>query len=233
MAKGQDFEREICTELSIWFSRGIRDDIFWRTAGSGARATQRAKKGKTTSNSYADVTSTHPYGNALLEKFVISIKRGYTAKKNKKSLSCLSILDMIDKPDKFKTKPLLVNWWEEINRDIENSKSPYKEGLIICRRDRRLNLIIMSRKTFLEIRKQKPCIYPPYNSGCNLFAFGIDVQIMLLNHFFYWCDPELLGAKKFIRKFGQKPFESWIKPGPYPSLTKSYFDELKKAVNII
>lgn len=232
MAKGQDFEREICTDLSIWFSRGIRDDIFWRTAGSGARATQRAKKGKTTSNNYADVTSTHPYGNALLEKFVISIKRGYTAKKNKKSLNCLSLLDMIDKPDRFKTKPLLVQWWEELERDIKNSQSS-KKGLIICRRDRRQKLIIMGRETFLEIDRQKPCMFPPYNSGCWLMAHGLNVQVMQLDNFFYWCNPEFLGAKRFIRKFGQKPFDSWIKPGPYPSLTKIYFDELKKAVNVV
>jgi len=43
MAKGSSFEREICTILSKWWTNNERDDVFWRTAGSGARATTRSK----------------------------------------------------------------------------------------------------------------------------------------------------------------------------------------------
>lgn len=44
--KGSVFEREICKALGRWWTDGERDDIFWRTAGSGARATCRLERGK-------------------------------------------------------------------------------------------------------------------------------------------------------------------------------------------
>jgi len=47
MAKGSQNEREKSREWSLWFSEGKREDLFWRT-NSGAMATQRGKKGKTT-----------------------------------------------------------------------------------------------------------------------------------------------------------------------------------------
>ena len=38
-AKGAEFERQVCKRLSMWISRGKRDDLFWRSAMSGGRAT--------------------------------------------------------------------------------------------------------------------------------------------------------------------------------------------------
>ena len=38
-AKGAEFERQVCKRLSMWISRGTRDDLFWRSAMSGGRAT--------------------------------------------------------------------------------------------------------------------------------------------------------------------------------------------------
>lgn len=230
--KGQIFERKLCKELSIWWSKGIRDDIFWRTAGSGARATQRAKKGQETFLNYGDVTATHPIAKILIDKFVISLKRGYTGKKNTKNLNCLSLLDLIDKPEKLKTKPVLVQWWEELQQDIKISKAN-KQGLIVCRRDRRQSIIIMSRETFKHIEAKKPCIYPLYNSGCWLQAHGLNLQIMKLDNFFFWCQPELLGAKYFIRKLGNKISKDWIEPGPFPNMAKEYYDALNKAICIV
>jgi len=38
-AKGAEFERSVCKRLSMWISKGKRDDLFWRSAMSGGRAT--------------------------------------------------------------------------------------------------------------------------------------------------------------------------------------------------
>lgn len=38
-AKGAGFERKICKILSLWVSNGKSQDLFWRTAMSGGRAT--------------------------------------------------------------------------------------------------------------------------------------------------------------------------------------------------
>jgi len=43
--KGNTFERDICKLLSEW-AGGNGDTLFWRTASSGGRFTQHAKKGK-------------------------------------------------------------------------------------------------------------------------------------------------------------------------------------------
>ena len=58
--KGSAFEREISKRLSIWWSHGKSDNLFWRTQSSGGRATQRLKKGLSTGNQGGDVTSSDP-----------------------------------------------------------------------------------------------------------------------------------------------------------------------------
>lgn len=43
-AKGASFERMVCKRLSLWLSVGERDDLFWRSAMSGGRATLRLRQ---------------------------------------------------------------------------------------------------------------------------------------------------------------------------------------------
>lgn len=77
-SKGSCFERDICRQLSLWWTDGKRDDVFWRTAGSGARATNRFRRGnRSTYGQCGDVTATDPIGEALLKFFTIEIKKGY------------------------------------------------------------------------------------------------------------------------------------------------------------
>ena len=38
-AKGSSFERAVCKRLSLWLSNGERDNLLWRSAMSGGRAT--------------------------------------------------------------------------------------------------------------------------------------------------------------------------------------------------
>lgn len=78
MAKGGEYERDISRFLSLWWTRGERDDIFWRTSASGARATARAAKFKKTKYDYGDITFTDPIAKLMLDLMVIEAKRGYT-----------------------------------------------------------------------------------------------------------------------------------------------------------
>lgn len=73
-AKGSQFEREICKKLSLWVSEGKSDDLFWRSAMSGGRATVRAKKGEKTKSGHGDITAVTPEGHLLTDKFVIECK---------------------------------------------------------------------------------------------------------------------------------------------------------------
>lgn len=76
MAKGGDFEREICKKLSAWWTYDDRDDVFWRSSQSGGRATVRFRKGKRTAGSYGDITALDPIGEPLMQLFTIELKRG-------------------------------------------------------------------------------------------------------------------------------------------------------------
>jgi hypothetical protein len=109
--KGSAFERKICKELSLWWSDGKRDDVFWRTAGSGSRATVRAKTNQTTHNSHGDIGAVDPFGAALVDVFVFSLKNGY------KDTHASGLLD---KP-RLDKKYELEKWIEEISNCCEKA----------------------------------------------------------------------------------------------------------------
>lgn len=73
-SKGSQFEREVCKKLSEWISYDQRDDLFWRSAMSGGRATVGMKKGIVRSNQAGDITSIDPLGQKLIDTFVIECK---------------------------------------------------------------------------------------------------------------------------------------------------------------
>lgn len=73
-SKGGSFEREICQKLSKWVSYGERDDIFWRSAMSGGRATVGMKRGIKRTSQAGDITAIDPLGQKLIDKFVIECK---------------------------------------------------------------------------------------------------------------------------------------------------------------
>jgi hypothetical protein len=75
--KGSSFERELCKQFSLWISHGERDDVFWRTAGSGARATQRLKQNKQTCNSDGDICCLNAEYAWFTDKIRVEIRRGY------------------------------------------------------------------------------------------------------------------------------------------------------------
>ena len=67
----------ISKRLSLWWTHGERDDIFWRTPQSGGRATERGKKNKGTSGQYGDIQATDSIGQPLLKVCTIELKTGY------------------------------------------------------------------------------------------------------------------------------------------------------------
>lgn len=73
-AKGSSFEREICKLLSLWITRNARDDVLWRSAMSGGRATVHAKRGKQMAHVAGDICSVHPAGVPFVDKFYVELK---------------------------------------------------------------------------------------------------------------------------------------------------------------
>lgn len=73
-AKGSKFERRTCKELSLWVSHGKRDDLFWRSAMSGGRASVAFKKGKKNQTQVGDITAIDKKGEKLVQAFVVECK---------------------------------------------------------------------------------------------------------------------------------------------------------------
>jgi hypothetical protein len=135
MAKGGKFERQISRELSLWWTQdlpdGPRDDIFWRTAGSGGRATYRKTKGKSTYNSHGDIAALDPIGNDLLKVVAFELKKGY---------SFDHLHAVLDNPPDGAV-PTYIRWVEQAEISMEGANSLY--WMIITKRDRREALIII------------------------------------------------------------------------------------------
>ena len=72
--KGSRYEREICKALSRWISEGQRDDVFWRTAMSGGRATIGLRSGEVRRAQAGDVGAIDALGEQLLKHVVIDTK---------------------------------------------------------------------------------------------------------------------------------------------------------------
>lgn len=152
-SKGSDFERLICKKLSLWWTNGERDDVFWRSSGSGARAKTRSKKGMSTFGQYGDIQATDPIGQPLIDLVTIELKRGY----NK-----TTIVDMLDKPGKA-----AVQQWElffrQVDEDCRNAKS--KGWLLIHRRDRREAMVTMPKRVLSLLGFLMPLSDVPHLRG--------------------------------------------------------------------
>jgi hypothetical protein len=131
MAKGSNFEREICKLLSRWWTSGERDDVFWRSSQSGGRATQRAKSGHKTFGSYGDIAAVDPIGQPLLRYFTIELKRG-------RSHGFLG--DVLDVKGDNSRHPFVATL-RQARRSALQAGS--KTWLLICRRDRRQAMVYL------------------------------------------------------------------------------------------
>lgn len=129
-SKGNSFERFICKKLSLWFTENERDDVFFRSASSGAMATQRFKKGKNTSGQQGDITSTDSEGIKFIKKFSIELK-------SYKDFS----LDFLV----YKNKSLIHVWWEQCKSDSEREN---KNALLIIKKNNRKEIIIFEHALY-------------------------------------------------------------------------------------
>ena len=142
MKKGSAFEREICKKISLWWSEGQREDIFWRTAGSGARATQRSKNKKKTYGQYGDVQAIDPIGEPLTKLCAIEIKHGY---------SKYTFADLLEKSQNSKVKICLMQQFiEQAEKSCEEA-STYA-WIIISKRNGRTPIVILPYYLYKQIK---------------------------------------------------------------------------------
>ena len=137
--KGSRFERDICKQLSLWWSHNQTDDIFTRTASSGGRATQRSKKGKSTFGQYGDIQAADPIGQPLINLVTIECKDGYAKD---------TIAGIVDKTSRH--HPMYEKFLEQITASWAASDSRYW-WLIVRRRGRSI-MIYMPTTFFRKIQ---------------------------------------------------------------------------------
>lgn len=76
--KGSRFERQVAVSLSLWASEGKRKDMFWRSAGSGSRATLASRRGTSLRNQAGDISSLDARASILTDYFMIECKHWET-----------------------------------------------------------------------------------------------------------------------------------------------------------
>jgi len=176
MAKGSNFEREVCKQLSLWWSKDKRDDIFWRTAGSGAMAKTRSKSNRKTFGQYGDIQATDPIGQPLIDLVSIELKRGYSKS---------TFADLIDRP-KNAAEQMYESFIHQAIQDYINSSA--QSWWLIVKRDRREPIIITPfsfsiklRNAGSLIRRTSPSffLYTTFHNNSNHKLFGTTLDNFL------------------------------------------------------
>ncbi len=152
--KGSAYEREFCKKLSLWWSNGRREDIFWRTSQSGGRATTRAKKDQTTVGQYGDIAATDPIGAPLMEVVTIELKRGYPR---------ATIHDLLDKSNGA-AQQQFEKWVEQVRESARLASS--FSWMLVTKRDRRESLVWIPKSlaTKLSLQHFGGIMGPNFNS---------------------------------------------------------------------
>ena len=168
--KGPRFERELAKTMSLWMSDGKRDDLVWRTSGSGGRATMRRKTGKKTANACGDLKAEHTIAMPFFEKCTVELKVGYKD---------YSIQDLLDKPIRGKkTVRTIEDFYLQATTDASFAEIPIP--IIIMKKDSRKALIVFPRDVFDAINEffdeEFPYIYFSGNERMGeSVLFDIDV----------------------------------------------------------
>ncbi len=154
--KGSAYERLCAGTLSLWWTQDDdppNDCIFWRTSGSGARATSRSKMNKRTEGQYGDLAAINPVGKPLLDLITVEIKKGY---------SRYSLADLLDKSEHAAKQ----QWEEWISKAIRDSgRAGSFSWMIIAKRDKREALVVMPSSLLLRLCGDDPIKTPILNLG--------------------------------------------------------------------
>lgn len=144
MAKGSAYEREISKLLSLWWSGGARDDVFYRSQASGARGTVRRTR---TAGAHGDIAAVDPCGLPLTDLFTFEIKRGYSTR---------TVADLFDITPANKLT-IWETWLYKAHRDA--TKAGSAGWALITRRNLRNAALCMPRPVARALAGQ--CGYRP------------------------------------------------------------------------
>jgi hypothetical protein len=172
-AKGAQFERDICKRMSLWWTGGERDDVFWRTPQSGGRATRRGQKGQKTFGHHGDIQAIDPIGRPLLDHMIFELKCGY---------GHTSVMDLIDGSGKS-------TWdkWISGARRVSIESGSRTWALIVRRSNKKIVICVLvdSHLTFLPVTAPMPKHIQVFDVGGN----DEWLMVMEFEDFLSWADP--------------------------------------------
>lgn len=168
---GPPFERKVAKQLSLWWTAGESDAVFWRTAGSGGRATNRAKRGKATKNQSGDICAIDPVGQPFMDVFALEIKKGYA------KFTPFDSFDAI-----AKSAPMFDAWIEQAKRSMVGNCSI--SWMIIFQRNGRTPVVATPRKIAGELN-MKPCL-----PRMDLYRGDDRIAMFHLDRWLEWVHPE-------------------------------------------
>jgi len=179
MAKGADFEREICRLLSLWWSKGEDKDIFWRNRTRETKDSGKYQGG--------DIMSMKPSGLPLTDRYNIELKTGYNITKAKgRAILPWDTLDLID--GKEGGRKMLLLFWDQCWRDAKlTNRIPL---LIFKRHHHDLGLCITFRTHIGWIRISNDDFSVPNIriNGCT----SEDIILFRLSSYLEWLKPEVV-----------------------------------------
>lgn len=152
--KGYVFERRIAVLLSLWSTNGKRDDIFWRATTSGARATMRMKKGKTTSGQHSDIAATDSLGIPFTETICTELKSGYAKSGPDEFINRRWQVANKNKP---KLLPMETFFWQ-VKEAQKGGGQPY--WMLIISKDRRETVVYFPDKLMRDLRSPHGDLMP-------------------------------------------------------------------------
>lgn len=186
MGKGDNFEREMCRYLSLWWSEGERDDIFWRNR------TRITSKTKDVIQQMGDLTAVQPSGIPFIELFSVEFKVGYSKTKQGKRTKIIpwDVLDIIDgKPTGDK---VLFRFWEQTFRDAMASQ---RIPMLIFKRDHHTPCVCLDRKGIhiinrISDRLWESLLSPSITITSDLNTDNPSLCIYPVENFFSWMEPQ-------------------------------------------
>lgn len=144
--KGASWERELCVLLSRWVSNNKQDDVFWRAAMSGGRATVAFKRGGQLNAQAGDISCVHPMGHKFASLF-------YVEAKHYADLNYVGLLT---------GKGHLIEFWDETRKQ---AKQYGKRPLLIAKQNRILPMVCLTYggAEILKLEKRSLLIAPARN----------------------------------------------------------------------
>lgn len=137
--KGGSFERDICRQLSLWWTSGEDDDCFWRNR------TRRTVHAYNAQFQEGDIMATKEVARPMTDLFCIELKSGYSIKRSptKKTKAKRAekkekvhnvpwdLLDLIDGRGE-RSEKAIVRFWMQANKAATKTK---RIPLLIFKRD--------------------------------------------------------------------------------------------------